>query len=235
MNGALSAAGFARQRGSIAIRNRATSAISVASTASEPRPCLTVGGGYGRAAGLAVSGCSVSTVTSICHGDSNASVPFAVLVGRTVRVSSKCRRVIWPKAIRLNGNAPIVVMPNGPADARMGAASDPAPLSPSMRATRFIDDLVKVSVVFVIINPPFDFGSVGILFARSFFATGVVTPPVEVAAAISAKVVMHAGHIGLSYSVQLSDERASAFRTLSSNFFFVISEMGGASMKTSIC
>jgi hypothetical protein len=45
---------------------------------------------------------------------------------------------------------------------------------------------------------------------------------------------MHAGHIGFNYSVQLCDERANGFGTLSSNFFLVISEMGGASMKTSI-
>ena len=149
-----------------------------------------------------------------------------------MRVSSKCRRLIWPKAIRLNGNAPIVVIPNGPADARMATVSDPAPSSPSMRATRFIDDLVMVSVVFVIMN------SLLILVLWGFSSHEAssrrrVTPPVEVAAAISAKVVMHARHMGLSYSVQLYNERASGFRTLSSNFFLVISEMGGASMKTS--
>ena len=58
----------------------------------------------------------------------------------------------------------------------------------------------------------------------------LVAPPIEVAAAINAKVVMHAGHIGLSYSVQLCDERANGFGTLSSNFFLVMSEMGGASI-----
>jgi hypothetical protein len=94
---ALSQARFARQRGSIAIRNKATSA------ASQPRPCATVGGGHGRAPGLAVSICSVSAVISICCVDSSASVAFVVLFGRRVRVSSKCRRLIWPKAIRLNG------------------------------------------------------------------------------------------------------------------------------------
>ena len=115
-------------------------------------PCFMMGGGYGRAPRSVVPICLVSAAISISRGDSSSSVAFLAFFGRRVRVSSKCRRLIWPKAIRLNGNAPIAVMPNGPADARMAAVSDPMPSSPSMRAARFIDDLVMVSVVFVIMN-----------------------------------------------------------------------------------
>ena len=62
--------------------------------------------------------------------------------------SSKSRRLIWPKAIRLNGNVPIEVMPNGLDDARMAAVSKPS--SPSTRVQAF-EDLV-ISVLFVIVN-----------------------------------------------------------------------------------
>jgi hypothetical protein len=182
-----------------------------------------MGGGYGRAPGSFVSICSLSASISISGGGSSSSVAFIVLFGRRLRVSSKCRRLIWPNATRLNGNAPIAVIPNGLVDAKMAAVSRPS--SPSMRETLLVDGLAMVSVLFVIMNS-LCLGSVGILFARSFFATSWVAPPIEVAAAINAKVVMHAGHIGFSYSVQLCDERANGFGTLSSNFFLVISEMG---------
>jgi hypothetical protein len=61
---------------------------------------------------------------------------------------SKSRRLIWPKAIRLNGNVPIEVMPSGLGDARMAAVSKPS--SPSMRVPAF-ENLV-ISVLFVIVN-----------------------------------------------------------------------------------
>jgi hypothetical protein len=60
-----------------------------------------------------------------------------------------------------------------------------------MRATLLLDGLVTVSVLFVIVNSLL-LRSVRILFARSFFGTSSIAPPLEVAAAIYAKVVMHA-------------------------------------------
>ena len=114
--------------------------------------CFIMGGAYGRASGSVVSICSVSAAMSIFCGDSSSSVAFIVLFGRRVRVSSKCRRLIWPNAIRLNGNAPIAVMPNGLVDARMAAVSKPS--SPS-RATPLLDGLAMVSVLFVMMNSPF--------------------------------------------------------------------------------
>lgn len=95
-----------------------------------------------------VSICSVSAAISIFCGDSSSSVAFLVFFGRGVMESSKSRRLIWPKAIRLNGNVPIEVMPNGLGDARMAAVSKPS--SPSMRVPAF-ENLV-ISVLFVIVN-----------------------------------------------------------------------------------
>jgi hypothetical protein len=124
-----------------------------------------MGGGYGRAPGSVVSICSVSAAISIFCGDSNSSVAFIVLFGRRVRMSSKCRRLIWPNAIRLKGNAPIAVMPNGLVDARMAAVSKPS--SPS-GATPLLDGLVMVSVLFVMMNSRFRNGSIMVHHTRRF-------------------------------------------------------------------
>ena len=75
------------------------------------------------APGSVVSIGSVSAAISIFCGDSSSSVAFVVLFGRRVRVSSKCLRLMLPNAIRLTGNAPIAVMPNGLVDARITAVS----------------------------------------------------------------------------------------------------------------
>jgi hypothetical protein len=72
--------------------------------------------------------------------------------GRRVRASSKSRRVIRAKAIRLDGNVPIGMMPSGLANAAMAALSSPMPWPPSMKATLFLEHLVLVSVLFVIMN-----------------------------------------------------------------------------------
>jgi hypothetical protein len=56
-------------------------------------------------------------------------------------LSSKC--LVWPNAIRLNGNDPIAVMLDGPVDARMAAVGKLIP---------FLDGLVMVSVLFVMMN-----------------------------------------------------------------------------------
>jgi hypothetical protein len=63
--------------------------------------------------------------------------------------------VIRPEAIRLDGNVPIEMMPSGLADAAMAAVSKPMPWPPSMKATLSLEDLVLVSVFFVIINVEF--------------------------------------------------------------------------------
>ena len=75
------------------------------------------------------------------------------------------RRLIWPNAIRLNGNAPIAVMPNWLVDARMAAVSKPS--SPS-RATPLLDGLVMVSVLFVMMNSRFRRGSIMVHHTRRF-------------------------------------------------------------------
>ena len=116
-------------------------------------PCFMMGGGYGRAPRSVVPICLVSAAISISRGDSSSSVAFLAFFGRRVRVSSKCRRLIWPKAIRLSGNAPIGVTANGLGDARMAAISRPS--YSSMRATLLLDGLVLVSVLFVMMNSPF--------------------------------------------------------------------------------
>ena len=69
--------------------------------------------------------------------------------GRRVRASSKSRRVIRAKAIRLDGNVPIGMMPSGLANAAMAAVSSPMPWP---KATLFLEHLVLVSVLFVIMN-----------------------------------------------------------------------------------
>jgi hypothetical protein len=52
---------------------------------------------------------AVATI-SISGGDSSSSVEFVIFLGRRVR---NAEALIWPRAIGLNGNVPIAVMPNG--------------------------------------------------------------------------------------------------------------------------
>ena len=124
-----------------------------------------MGGGFARAPGSVVSIGSVSAAISIFCGDSSSSVAFVVLFGRRVRVSSKCLRLIWPNAIRLTGNAPIAVMPNGLVDARITAVSK---RSSPLRATSLLDGLVMVSVLFVMMNSRFRCGSIMVHHTRRF-------------------------------------------------------------------
>ena len=131
--------------------------------------------GYRRANGAVVSISSVSAAISIFCGDSSSSVAFLVFLGRGVMESSKCRLLIWPKAIRLNGKVPIAAMTDGLGDARMAAVSKPSSLS--MRAIPAFEGLVVVSVLFVIVN------SLRVALRTKLFATSRVTPLVEVAVA----------------------------------------------------
>jgi hypothetical protein len=95
----------------------------------------------------------------------SSKMAFVVLFGRRVRVSSKYQRLFWPNAIRLNGNAPIAVMPNWLVDARMAAVSKPS--SPS-RARPLLDGLVMVSVLFVMMKSRFRRGSIMVHHTRRF-------------------------------------------------------------------
>jgi hypothetical protein len=83
-------------------------------------------------------------------------VAFIVLFGREVSCRRNVGRPIWPKAIRLNGNDPIAVIPNGPVDARIAAVSK---LSSPSRTAPFLDGLVMLSVFFVMMNPSLGVGA----------------------------------------------------------------------------
>ena len=68
-----------------------------------------------------------------------------------MRASQKSRRLIQPKATRLDGNVPIENMPCGPIGAATAAVSTLMLWSPSMKATVFLEDLVLVSVLLIIV------------------------------------------------------------------------------------
>ena len=105
--------------------------------------------GYGRAPrARVVSICSVSAAIFDLLWRFELFGGIPCFLRSQVSFSSKCRRLIWPKAIRLNGNVPIAVMPNGLGDARTVSR----PSSPSMSAIQAFEDLVIVSVLFVIVN-----------------------------------------------------------------------------------
>ena len=121
--------------------------------------------------------------------------------------SSRCRRLMWPKAIRLNGKVPIAAMTNGLGDARIAAVSKPSSLS--MKAIPAFEDLVIVSVLFFMVN------SIRVALRTKLFTMSRVTPLVEVAVA---------GHIGYRSIIGRTSHRIG---TLSFNFFLVIWEIGG--------